>query len=96
MNTVKTLVLAFGLLALSTGCTKRTILAFEDQPQHDLTTLQAYRTKNYLFWVDGEHQFFLCSDKGDRLVCQRACGGNTDLACPKVVETGYTGSTNVR
>jgi len=81
--------------ALSTGCTKRSILNFDDHPAQGLTTLQAFTTKNYLFWTDAEHQFFLCQDAGDKLVCKRACGGSTDLECPKSAE-GYSYSTNVR
>ncbi|HVJ88545.1 MAG TPA: hypothetical protein VM580_02000 [Labilithrix sp.] len=81
--------------ALSTGCTKRTILTFDDHPAQGLTTLQAFTTKNYLLWFDAEHQFFLCNDAGDKLVCKRSCGGSTDLECPKSADTGYK-STNVR
>lgn len=80
---------------LSTGCTKRTILAFDDHQTQRLTTLQAFQTKNYLFWSTAEHQFFLCTDTGEKLVCKRSCGGSTDLECPQGVDTGYN-STNVR
>lgn len=83
------------LAAASTGCTKRTILAFDDHPTHGLTTLQAFKTTSYLFWSDAEHQFFLCADAGDKLVCKRTCGGGTDIECPKTADTGY-GATNVR
>lgn len=83
---------AFFFLPLTTGCAKRTILAFDDHPQHNLTTLQAFRTKSYLFWSDTEHQYFLCTDTGDKLVCKRSCGGGTDLECPKTVDTGYNSS----
>jgi hypothetical protein len=98
MMTMKTRILAATVLvgaAFSTGCAKRTILAFDDHQSKNLTTLQAFRTKNYLFWTDAEHQFFFCTDSGDKLVCKRSCGGNTDLECPKTVDTGYN-STNVR
>ena len=81
--------------ALSTGCTKRSILAFDDHQSQGLTTLQAFTTKNYIFWAEAEHQFFLCNDMGDKLVCKRSCGGGTDLECPKSADTGYN-STNVR
>ncbi len=86
---------AFALLPLTSGCAKRTILAFDDHPYNNLTTLQALRTKSYVFWSDTEHQFFLCTDAGDKLVCKRSCGGGTDLECPKTVDTGYN-SSNVR
>lgn len=86
----------FAFLALaSTGCAKRTILAFDDHPQNNLTTLQALRVKSYVFWSDSEHQYFLCTDTGDKLVCKRSCGAGTDLECPKTVDTGYN-SSNVR
>jgi hypothetical protein len=87
--------ITLALGALSTGCAKRTILAFDDNQTHSLTTLQAFHTKNYLFWTDAEHQFFFCTDTGDKLVCKRSCGGGTDLECPKTIDTGYN-STNVR
>ncbi|GEM_PF-1696037 len=87
--------ITLALGALSMGCTRRTILAFDDHPTHSLTTLQAFQSKFYVFWGDSEHQFFLCTDTGDKLVCKRSCGGDTDLACPKSVDTGYS-STNVR
>ena len=83
------------LAAGSTGCAKRTILAFDDHQNHNLTTLQAFHTKSYVVYTTEEHQFFFCTDTGDKLVCKRSCGGNTDLVCPKTLDTGYN-STNVR
>lgn len=95
LSTRIVIALAAALAALSMGCAKRTILAFDDHHSKNLTTLQAFHTKSYVFWSDAEHQFFFCTDAGDKLVCKRSCGGGTDLECPKAVDTGYN-STNVR
>ncbi len=98
MRILKFLSLAalLGAPALLGGCTKRTMLSFDDNPSQKLTTMQVMTTKNYLFWKTNEHQFFTCSDNGTALDCKRACGGGTDLICPELSDTGYTSNTNIR
>ena len=84
------------LPALLGGCVTRTMLSFDDNPTQKLTTMQVMTVKKYWLWSTAEHQFFTCADNGSRLDCKRACGGNTDLICPEISETGYTSNTNIR
>jgi hypothetical protein len=88
--------LAGALLLGTAACSKRTILQFEDHNRHPATAMQAGMVKNYVFWVTAEHQFYSCSEQGDKLVCKRLCGGQTDLECPKAMAAGRSGATNVR
>jgi len=80
----------------ATGCTKRTILKFEDNPRQAVLTMQVQTDKNYWLWQTHEHQFFTCSDKGSMIDCKRACGGNTDILCPMLSNSGNSFSTNTR
>lgn len=88
---------AMAALALATtGCTARTILAFEDHPTYPVTGMQVFRTDNYWLWATSEHQFWTCTDTGNQLVCKRACGGKLDIECPNAIANGYGSGTNVR
>ena len=74
--------LALGLLTLSAGCTKRSILRFEDHPSQNQTYVETLRHSNYQVKSEIAHEFWLCRDDDSALVCKATCDGNTDLACP--------------
>lgn len=80
----------------STGCIKRSILAFEDHPKFPITSLQVFVTKSYYVYAEREHRFYNCTDAGDKLVCKRVCGTGTDVGCPTAISTSYGSSSNVR
>lgn len=80
----------------STGCVKQRILAFDDHPKYPVTTLQTFWSKSYYVWAEAEHRFYTCTDAGDKLLCQRACGGKTDVRCPTTIATGYGNYSNTR
>lgn len=61
-----------------------------------ITALETMKISNYFFSISAEHQFWVCQDTGDALVCDRRCGGKTDLTCPEATATGYGVSSNVR
>ena len=89
--------IALGALgALSSGCVRYQVMTAEDHGQLPVTQLETIKTTNYLVFFTQEHQFWLCEDRGESLVCDRRCGGKTDLECPSL-SAGWGGiSTNVR
>lgn len=80
----------------STGCVKRSILAFHDHPKFPVTSMEVFVSKNYYVYKLNEHRFYMCTDAGDKLLCKRACGDSMDVECPTGVATGYGGASNVR
>ncbi|HWV39474.1 MAG TPA: hypothetical protein VN033_13475 [Vulgatibacter sp.] len=76
--------LALVVLTLTVGCTKRTILRFEDHPIQNQTYVETLRHSNYLVSSTMAHEFWLCRDDATELVCKPTCDGDTDLACPAV------------
>lgn len=84
-----------GLLLLS-GCTKRSILRFEDHPIQNKTFVETIRHDNYIITASETHEFWLCDDNDNELSCSRTCNGKSDLACPAVgMSVGISGS-NIR
>ena len=94
-NVIFTAIFAIAALG-TTGCTARTILSFQDHPSYPVTDLEVFETKSYYVYATHEHQFFSCTDAGDKLVCKRTCGGQLDVVCPSDVSTSYGGKSNVR
>jgi hypothetical protein len=92
--------LAVSLLALaSSGCITRTITHFEDNQKSPVTALEVNRQFTILgLYSSVTHQFYLCQDTGNQLVCKLSCDGATDAVCPKAATTdgGVTTTTNVR
>lgn len=86
----------FAAAALSVGCSTYHVSRIEDHPSRKITRLEALKHTNYLLWDSTEHQFYLCEQKPDRLVCDLACGGKTDIHCPESMASGAVVSTNVR
>lgn len=82
-------------LALASGCSTYRIHSAEDHGALPVLKLETVRTTWAVFWAETEHQFWLCQDRGDELVCQRSCGGQTDLMCPTTV-AGQGVITNTR
>ena len=68
----------------------------EDQGKLPVTKLETVKTTFALFWVTEEHQFWLCEDKGDDLVCHRSCGGVQDVECPTASSTEGAFTTHTR
>lgn len=78
------------------NCTNRNILRVSDNQARPVMTLETYKISNYLLYINHEHEFWNCEDKGETIICTRACGGNTDLVCPKGTVTMNSVTTNVR
>jgi len=87
---------SLGLMALSTGCVTRTITSFEDNYTKPLTAVEVLKTENYLFYGKRTHQFYMCQDMGDKLVCKLSCDGANDAVCPAAGANGMGRGTNVR
>lgn len=86
---------AFGSLG-ALGCSSYRIRSAEDQGKLPVTKLETVKTTFALFWVTEEHQFWLCEDKGDDLVCHRSCGGVQDVECPTASSTEGAFTTHTR
>lgn len=89
--------LLLAVLSLA-GCTKRSILRFEDHPTQQKTYVETLRVDNYFVSSSRTHEFWLCDDNENELVCARTCDGSTDLKCPASgTSISISGSgTNVR
>lgn len=87
---------SLGILFTLSGCTKRTIVAFEDQPKQPFTAVEVIEEKNYFFSHTVEHRFVMCKDGGNALQCSRSCGGPKEIECPKGALTSLARGTNVR
>ena len=90
--------LAVSLLALaSTGCVTRTITHFEDNEKSPVTALEVNKHFTVLgFYSKVTHQFYLCQDTGNQLVCKLSCDGANDTVCPMGAASGNLTTTNVR
>lgn len=88
--------LSLCLLALCAGCSTYQVTRMEDHPSRPITRLEATKHTNFFLWEKAEHQFYLCEQRQDRLACQLACGGSTDIHCPEALASGAVVSTNVR
>lgn len=88
--------LALGALLLSTGCTTRSVVRFEDHPKQNQTYVETYRHDNYFVSQSMTHEFWLCKDEEAQLTCKRTCDGSTDLACPAIGSSVEIAGSNVR
>lgn len=88
--------LAVALAAAASACTTYTIRHFDDHPTENVTQLETNKIEDWGFFTSFEHQFWLCQDKGDKLVCERRCGDGTDLTCPAAAISGAGITTNAR
>jgi hypothetical protein len=78
------------------GCfSSRRVLRFEDHSEKKITSLETYKMSTFLLLCPkGEHEFWLCEDKGDVLDCSKKCGGDTGLECPGwAASLGGSGNT---
>ena len=65
------------------GCLwKRHLLSIEDGPQKSAMVQTADQYFPSGLFGKTYHQFWECKDEGEKVVCQKACGDDTDLACP--------------
>lgn len=78
------------------GCTKRAVLRFEDHPSQNKTYVETLREDNYWVTRSNTHEFWLCDDTENELVCAPTCDGSTDLACPSAGMSVGIAGTNVR
>ncbi|MCC6526516.1 MAG: hypothetical protein IT373_27960 [Polyangiaceae bacterium] len=98
------LLVSAAALSLLGGCVRYQVLAASDQGDErrknpgtlPVTQLETLKTTNYYFVITIEHQFWLCQDSGDTLLCDRRCGSGTDLECPALSAGGGTITSNVR
>jgi hypothetical protein len=71
--------LSFALLG---ACSSYRIHSVEDHGEKPVLKLETVRTSYTLFFTEVEHQYWLCQDQGEALVCHRSCGAGTDMQCP--------------
>lgn len=96
MSRIPMAIAALTLALLSSGCVTRTVTYFKDNQKSPVTALEVAKTQNYLFFTKKTHQFYLCQDTGDKLLCKLSCDGQNDVVCP-MAGAGMGGSgTNVR
>ncbi len=97
MNRLTTALFALVLAASATGCVTRTITRFEDNQKAPVTALEVRKTTSYWFSRKEVHQFYLCQDTGNQLVCRLSCDGKNDVVCPAAAGSGGAmTTTNVR
>lgn len=86
------------LLALvaAPGCVRRELVSFADHESKPLTALNVVVTRSYVFWSSHEYVFYSCAEQGDKLSCQRLCGGTNDVVCPESQASGAYAQTNIR
>ncbi len=84
-------------LLFSSACLmSRTVIKFQDHPQKPLTEFETFDLYYYVLMVSGTHQFWMCTDEGDKLVCTHECGGASDLVCPEWTYDAFgTSATNI-
>lgn len=84
------------LAAAASACTTYTIRHFDDHHAQPVTQLETNKINDMYIWATFEHQFWLCEDAGDQLICERRCGEGTDLTCPAAAMSGAGITTNAR
>ncbi len=92
----KLIVFALSSLAFSSACTTYQIRSAESHDKMPVLKLETIRTSNWFFWAEIEHQFWMCQDSGDDLLCERSCGGRQDIECPTSSFSGSAMTTNTR
>lgn len=85
-----------GIAVTSTGCVTRHVTRFEDNQKAPLTALELDKRTDYFVMRKFVHQFYLCQDTGDKLVCKLSCDGTNDVVCPAAATSGNGATTNVR
>ena len=60
-----------------------------------VTKLPLERTTNFYFYAQVVHEFWICEDKGDDLLCVASCGSR-DLECPTSVYNANGMSSNTQ
>ncbi len=88
-------VLAAGMLWLG-GCSRYQIVELTDHARLGVTQFETLRITDYGMWSDVEHQFWLCRNIDDDLVCKRRCGGDSGIECPATAASPRGITTNVR
>lgn len=98
MRKLLKMALALGLIAVLSGCHQYRIMKFADHDNAEtkLNQLEVMKVSNFFVYAMAEHQFWLCTDKGDELECTRTCGGERDVKCPMATGGGSVLSTNTR
>jgi hypothetical protein len=96
MKNLITGLFALGIALSSTGCVFRHVTRFEDNQKAPLTALEMDKTTSYIVMAKTVHQFYLCQDTGEKLVCKLSCDGTNDVVCPAAQVNGNMTTTNVR
>jgi len=91
-----TVVLTVALVSLLGGCTSYKITRFEDHITKPITVLEVVKVTSYGVSSKAVHQFYLCKDEKDALVCDIRCDGKNDISCPSFDIGAYSVTTNVR
>jgi len=84
------------LVLAGTACTTYQIRSAESHATMPLLKLETFQTTYLVFWATVEHQFWMCQDAGDDLLCERSCGGGQDLQCPMSTYDSNAMTTNTR
>lgn len=75
----------FATSLLLGGCVSRTIENIHDHPTRPLTLVETKRVKTFLKMpISDKYEYWMCQDKGNRLICELMCDGERDVACPEV------------
>lgn len=90
------LLFASALAIAATGCTMYQIRSAESHGTMPVMKLETIRTTQILFITEVEHQFWMCQDTGDDLLCERSCGIDQDLQCPTSTYSDGAMTTNTR
>lgn len=81
MSAKTAIAMALALVTLA-GCTKRSVVRFEDHPKQNQTYVETVRYDNYIVFGKMTHEFWLCKDEAAQLTCEQSCDGSSDLLCP--------------
>jgi hypothetical protein len=81
---------------MTSGCFSRQLIRFGTHAEKPVVLLETVDRHNYLFWATQEHIFWSCAEANSELRCERRCGGNTDLQCPKISVFNDSVGTNTR
>lgn len=94
MTRLITALFMLGIAATSTGCVSYRVTRFEDNQKAPLLALEVDKQTSYVVSsaMKIQHQFYLCQDTGDKLICKLSCDGTNDVVCPRatVVDANQT------
>jgi hypothetical protein len=96
MKHLMTALFVLGIATTSTGCVYRQVTRFEDNQKSPITAIEVDKRMDYFVMRKVVHQFYLCQDTGEKLICKLSCDGTNDVVCPAAQVNGNMTTTNVR